>query len=474
MRYPIDSSRAPARYAALLAAVCLAASWAHAETSDKDKKPLFDTWYVKGEAGVYRLTLRKDRTYELAGPGGTVGGRFNASDKELAIFKTGLRRHFEFKVDEDTLRLERTDKDQARSGDMVGELPPIENRGKATYYTESKWRKLGNSVEIGAKPDAGEAAPDGHAAAPAGDAPASVLGTFTFTDGKGGRHRLAFAKGGTFEYQPPGDRKATGTYQYVNGELTLDSGFHTRQLNVAYSEDGLRLSRRMPIDLLKLADPLGEMPPQESSAILWAGEAAAPEQPVQPEQPKVAEPPPPPVAITKPPEPKAPESVAQPPEPKETVSEPKAPTPPEEPKEVAEPAPPTPPESPAPPKTNEPLEPPKATEPATPGAAAQGLAALAGSYSYKPNPLVTERLELAADGAFAYRNSDGAEVKGKAGLEGTILTLTAGDVVRTFTIKASAGALTLTRAKDERPKLTNDLATMSPSVLASAQYEKQK
>lgn len=476
MTYPIEPGPALARYAALMAAVCLVASWAHAETSDKDKKPLFDTWYVKGEGGVYRLTLRKDRTYELAGPGGTVGGRINASDKELAIFKTGLRRHFEYRVDEDTLRLERTDKDEVRSGDLVGDLPPVENRGKATYYTESKWRKLGNSVEIGAKPVEGEPTPAGNAEAPASEAPASVLGTFTFTDGKGGRHRLAFAKGGTFEYQPPGDRKATGTYQYVNGELTLDSGFHTRQLNVAYSEDGLRLARRMPIDLLKLADPLGEMPPQESGAILWAGEAAAPAQSEQPAQPKVAEPPPP-VDITKPPEPKAPESVAQPPEPKETVPEPKAPTPPEEPKEVAEPAPPTPPappkvtEPPAPPRTAEPATPPKVAEPA---AAAQGLAALAGSYSYKPNPLVTERLELAADGAFAYRNSDGAEVKGKAGLEGATLTLTAGDVVRTFAVKASASALTLTRARDERPKLTNDLATMSPSVLTSAQYEKQK
>lgn len=468
MTFPIDSGRAAgAVRAALLAAVFLAAAYAHAENSDKDKKPLFGIWYIKGENGVYRLTLRRDRTYELAGPGGAVGGRINASDKELAIFKTGFRRHFEYHVDEDSLRLERTDKDQVRSGDLVGELPPVDDHGKATYYTESKWRKLGNSVEIGAKPVEGEPAPAGQAAPPASEAPASVVGTFTFTDGKGGRHRLTFAKGGTFEYQPPGDRKATGTYQYVNGELTLDSGFHTRQLNVAYSEDGLSLSRRMPIDLLKLADPLGEMPPQESNAILWAGEAAAPAQPKVDAPP----PPPPPVAITQPPEPKAPEPVAPPQEPKDPLPEPKAPAPLEEPKEVAEPPVPVPPKVAEPPAAP---EPPKAAEPATPAPSAQGLAGLAGSYSYKPNPLVTERLELAAEGSFTYRNSDGAEVKGKASLEGTSLTLTSGEVVRTFTVKAASGALTLTRAKDERPKLTNDLATMSPSVLTTAQYEKQK
>lgn len=462
------------RAAALLVALCLAAC-VYAENSDKDKKPLFETWFVKGDAGVYRLILRRDRTYELAGPGGTVGGRFNASDKELAIFKTGFRRHFEYRVDEDSLRLERTDKDQVRSGDIVGELPPVENRGKATFYTESKWRKLGNSVEIGAPPAQDDPPAAGTAPAPASEAPASVVGAFTFTDGKGGHHRLTFVKGGTFEYQPPGDRKATGTFQYVNGELTLDSGFHTRQLNVAYSEDGLSLSRRMPIDLLKLADPLGEMPPQESNATLWAGEAAAP---VQAAPPKVDEPPAPtPVAVTQPPEPKAPEPVPQPPEPKGSVTEPAVPAPIEEPKEVAEPKVPAEvkePPPPAPPeKTPEPAVPPKVDEPLAPASNAQGLATLAGAYSYKPNPLVTERLELAADGTFAYRNSDGAEVKGKASLEGTTLKLTAGEVVRTFTFKAASGVLTLTRAKDERPKLTNDLATMSPSVLTSAQYEKQ-
>ena len=56
---------------------------------------------------------------------------------------------------------------------------------------------------------------------------------------------------------------------------------------------------------------------------------------------------------------------------------------------------------------------------------------------------------------------------------GGVLTLTSGEVVRVFTLLQGGAALTLTCAPNDKPKFANALASMSPTVLKTAQYSKQ-
>ncbi|MCZ7644574.1 MAG: hypothetical protein M5U26_04700 [Planctomycetota bacterium] len=150
---------------------------------------------------------------------------------------------------------------------------------------------------------------------------------------------------------------------------------------------------------------------------------------------------------------------------KEPAPEPAEPPPPKPEPRPAEP-PPTPKVPQPAPDPDPPLEQPKPPKPVA------SLEQLAGSFQYKPNPLVTEKLVLKADGSFEYRDSNGAQVAGQAAFEGGVLKLQAGEVVRQLSAKLEGGALVLTRTSGDRPKILNDLATMSPSVLETARYEK--
>jgi hypothetical protein len=458
--------RASGRFPGVFPVVALALSLiAAAHGEDKDKRRLFNTFFLNGERVTYMLTLNADRTYELYGPDGQrATGKYVPSDKEVAILYAGGMRHFAYDFEGSDVVFDPTKKDQPRGGDLLGSMPPVGQDSKATFVSIANWKKKGRPTDPpgGATPATTPAltAPVTTPAVAAAPVPAQIAGAYSFTDAQGRVAMLRLRDGGTFDYTAADGQKTGGNYLYVNGELSLDSGFWRRHLSVAGGADGLQFSRR-DTDVPKLGDPLGEMVPVERVPVAWkrqgeAGIAAGPLRPLEPLPPTPATPPaevtvqPPVVTVPEPPKPVV--TVPEPTKPVITVPEPPKPvvTIPEPPKPVAEPAVPAP-------------------------GAGQTLAELAGTYTCKPNPLVLETWVLQADGKFQYKDSNGADVSGTAQLNGDVLKLQSGEVVRHFIVSpGEGGAVLLSRAADDNPRILNDLASMSPSVLKSAKYEKQK
>lgn len=105
--------------------------------------------------------------------------------------------------------------------------------------------------------------------------------------------------------------------------------------------------------------------------------------------------------------------------------------------------------------------------------AAPNFNGLLGTYVHKPNPFIAETIAINADGSFTYKDSNGASAAGVFSLVGDTLTITSGEVVRKFKAAQAANMLTLTCAPDDAPKFKNDMASMSPTVLKVANYQKQ-
>ena len=117
----------------------------------------------------------------------------------------------------------------------------------------------------------------------------------------------------------------------------------------------------------------------------------------------------------------------------------------------------------------------KSSKPVQASSRSLTLKVLAGKYRFRPNPLVTEFIELHPDGRFTYSDSNGAKVLGKAQLKHGHLTLEADEVKRQFSVSIDGpGLLRLTKREIDKPRILNDLATMSPSVKPSAAYERQQ
>ena len=492
-----------------------AAPWSgQAPGEDDDKSRLFNTFYSSGEEESWVLILRQDRSFEISSPDGTrSSGTFHASDKEIGI----ASRHLAYKFDGTNVVFLPSKKD-APGNDLAGRMPP-QGKEKATYLSLQNWKKLGKAPRApvpGKEPKPTvPAMPEPLPAAP-GVRPATIAGSYAMQDAQARTHTLRLAESGTFEYAAPDARKASGTFACLDGELTLDSGFHRRHMALTLDPLGLQVSRR-DTDPLKPGDCLGEMPHQDRSTVLWkkepaqsSGEQVPPpaKPPLEPRPPLAPDPRPqnPPLVSCNPPTPNAepPASAthaqravelfkagdkagaaeaytlaAEAAERAGNLEEAKRfrqnafalremkppPVPPVAPvAPVAPVSPPTP--KPLPPVAVPPVE--------KPPAPARTLAEIAGAYSYRPNPLVTESWTLQADGAFEYADSNGAKIAGTAQWEGDVLSLRSGEVVRRFSVATDGGALILTRVADDNPKITNDLATMSPSVLKSAKYEKKK
>ena len=129
--------------------------------------------------------------------------------------------------------------------------------------------------------------------------------------------------------------------------------------------------------------------------------------------------------------------------------------------------------------TLEPVAPPPvapptpAVQPAAAGMPVKSVQAIVGTFVHKPNPFLSETLEVRADGSFTYKDSNGATASGKATFEEDVLVLTAGEVVRRFAASMEGARLQLKCAKDDAPTFKNDLASMSPTVLKVARYDKK-
>lgn len=434
---------------------------------DKDKRRLFNMFFMEGDRVTYVLVLQQDRTYTLFTPDGkSITAAYIASDDEIAFPYAGGQRHFKYDFDGKDVKFKPTKKDRPSAGNILGEMPPIGADSKVVYIAVQNWRERGLPVEpnrpaqpevqtpeppvvqappppiiqpvipptqvTGPSTQPPAAVPTGPIT-PAQPAPRTITGTYACTDASGKTATLRLREGGTFDYASADGVRAGGTHLYLNGELNLDSGFWRRHFLVSNSGDGLIFARRAT-DVPKLGDPLGEMLPiqgtvewvkvKDSTTVSQAG-------PVNPGSPE-------PVTPVQIPE----VSPAIPVKPPENV--------------VPNPSPGQP-----------------ATAP-TPGATPRELTQLIGTFCHRPNPLVSETWTLGPDGRFAYQDSNGANVKGTATLIADVLRLQAGDVVRQFSVVIEAdGSLTFTRAPDDAPRILNDLASMSPSVLKSARYQKQ-
>jgi len=413
--------------AALLVALCTPASWG----VDDDKARLFNTFFLEGERVTWYLVMRQDRTFELIAPDGRkMTGAFVASAKELYL----AGRHFEFKFKNSDVTFEPTPKDSPANAGLAGEMPPRVAEAKARFISLQNWQKAGKDpapprssvppiAPVLAKPTVLNPNPLQSAVDGRVD---GVTGTFKYSDGTH-EHALGLTPGaaaneGTFEYNPSSGKCATGTYYYFDGVLTLDSGFHSRHFNVAAAATSLQFTRR-DTDVLKPGDTLGALPPTERAPLTYQRTGAAPiKQGVRPTDVSERLPVVDPVRDTR------------------VLVGPQKDLP------VLQPA---------------------------LGAAPKSLAGLVGEYTYKPNPLVTESFTLQADGTFSYSDSNGAKATGTARYEDAKLKLKADDVEREFGAACTGAALTLTRTANDQPKITNDLATMSPSVLKCAQYEKK-
>lgn len=454
-------------YPRLLLVMLLLGGGATASGADQDKARLFNTFFLDGDRVSYVLTLRADRTFELYTPDGQVlRGNYTASSKALGFKFEGGRRYFEFEFKGSDVKLRPMEMDQPRAGSILGTLPPIGSDSKAVLVSIQNWRKRGLPTEpnrpasaalatpaatptlpvIPALPPVVSTAPVSvpttlNAAPPTVDAPKEIVGTYSWIDARERAALLRLRDGGTFDYISPDGHRDGGTYLYLNGELNLDSGFWRRHFLVSSVENGLSLARR-ETDVLKLGDGLGEMAPAQGRATWTKVNDSVPAQPVKSGTPPVAElvaPPPAPVA------PIATVPTSDPPVPVATL-------PAASPKPV-EPAP--------------PVVPAETVRPA-------GLAQLVGTFTHRPNPLVSETWTLRDGGQFEYGDSNGAKVAGTAALEGERLRLQSGEVVRLFAVRIEKdGALLLTRLPEDAPRILNDLASMSPSVLKSARYDRK-
>ncbi|MCZ7644573.1 MAG: hypothetical protein M5U26_04695 [Planctomycetota bacterium] len=284
MRNAPPFSRALAAGLALL--VC-----AGLHARDKDKERLFNTFYADGDKVTWVLVLNQDRTYRVIGPDGkALDGKLVASNDEMALTQADGRRHFSFKFDGDSVWLTPSKKDEPNLAGLLGRVPPTGRNERFLYVDEETWVAKGRAKLAAAgppvQPDApapGPAAPNPAVPQPAVPAPEKVDGHYRRVQGQQ-TWELKLAANGTFEYLAANGQKANGTYLYVAGELTMDSGFHRRHLAIREADSGIQFWRR-EVDILKLGDPLGEMPPQDRDPDVWTRLGAAPPREAAPQEP---------------------------------------------------------------------------------------------------------------------------------------------------------------------------------------------
>jgi hypothetical protein len=396
---------------------------------DDDKAGLFNTFYLEGDQGPYVLVMRENKTFDLYGPGGAhLNGTVRASAEHVTLTSGEVKRFFHFDLGGSTLKLGRRDTDKLTKGNLLGTLPPTTDT-REVWATETLWRKRGHKpmefpasgVPVGPPPVAVNPPPDGPATRPVAPAaiPAGaqdfndIVGSYAVTS-EGLTDSLTIAADGTFDYTPPGGTRQRGTLLRADNELSFVSAQHTRHLSMRRTADGLELSRR-DTDVLKAGDPIGTMPPTERKPLVWKRQRGSPA--------------PAPVAVPE----AAPAPVAAPPV---VVAPPPA-------------------------------------APKAAGVAVRDLKTITGTYVHKANPFISETLIFADDGSFTYKDSNGATASGNAKIDNDVLVLTAGEVVRRFKASTEDRALVLHCDGEDKPAFKNDLASMSPTVLKVAKYEKK-
>lgn len=128
------TQRCLARLTLAMLAVCV---WmaGYAEARDRDKLPLFNTFFLNFGNGVYILTFRQERTFSLTEPSGlTIDGSIVASSGEVALHSGDGNRHFSYRFDSNLNVLwEPTKKDTPNDQSVIGRMPPAGRHNQALY-----------------------------------------------------------------------------------------------------------------------------------------------------------------------------------------------------------------------------------------------------------------------------------------------------------------------------------------------------
>jgi len=136
--------------------LCLATLSLHgiARASDRDKRALFNTFYLTAHNGVYALDLHKDRSFQLTGPCGTVVcGTFNASDREVGLLTGAAVRHFAYCFDGDgNLVLSPTKKDAPCQEDILASMAPLGRGNSATFIAACNYSAPARGHQVCAPP----------------------------------------------------------------------------------------------------------------------------------------------------------------------------------------------------------------------------------------------------------------------------------------------------------------------------------
>jgi len=426
----------------------------HAE--DGDKNILYSTFYLDGEKASYVLIMTPDKKFEIFGPDNErIEGTVRASGEHVTLIAGNMKRLFHYDSAGKDIKLGRREGDTPQKGNLLGELPPTaDGVFRTIYICEANWTKKGRpafkrdgtqKLSQPATPEKNiDPAPPAVVAPLAEPAPAVVAtpvepataligncadlaGTYTVKNVGANDDVLVIQLEGQFSYARADGMKQAGTLLRADTDLTFMGGGLKRQFSLKTTHSGLELTRR-DTDVVKPGEVLGSMPPQDRAALTWLRKSAAPAPEVKP----------------------APAAATQEPAPTATRPSP-APVVPE-----SKPAPEV-----------------RPAAPAAAGAAITGLKQLAGSFTHKPSPFISETIAVAEDGNFSYKDSNGASVNGTVKVENNVVTFTSGEVVRTFTAKLEGNVLVLTRTENDNPKFKNDLASMSPTVLKEAKYEKK-
>jgi len=375
------------------------------------------TFYLNRDRATWVIIMNRDKGYEIFGPEGQYSvGKYRSTEDHLTFLEGAQKRRFHFDWDKDSLKLGYRESDNIDPNGTLARVPPSrESQEREHYINERDWLASGRARF--ARPVQGvrvEQPPIGSVpVAPQVVAPAQnfddIAGVYYLPAPNNQRELFTLSGNGTFEYTALDGNRTGGTLSRVGDELLLIGAAHRRSFLIRPVVGGIEFTRK-ETDVLKADDLLGRMPPQERDPFTWLRTANRVE-------PIVA----------------------------------------------------------APPIVNGLNQLKDVVPPANP--IGQGVApnfnALLGTYVHKPNPFIAETITINPDGTFNYKDSNGASAGGVFSLVGDTLTITSGEVIRKFRTTLAGKTLTLNCAPDDAPKFKNDMASMSPTVLKVANYEKQ-
>ncbi len=426
-----------------------------------DKAILFNTFYLDGEKPTYVLTIRTDKTFDLYGPDNEhISGNVRASGEHVTLTAGEVKRMFHYDSTGRDIKLGRRDGDTPVKGNLLGEMPPAKDGVfRTVYINENNWRKKGRPLiepggrRVEPKPEPVEnrpppPEPPAHVDVPAPkvetvkpvetpavtDVPADIApignfedlaGTYTVKNAEGRSDTLVVKDDGYFVFARADGMKQSGALMRADPDLSFVASTGKRHFTMQIVASGVELTRR-DADVVKPGEVLGSMPPQERAGLVWLKKDA--------------------------------------PAPASTRNSTPAPAPKTEPVKVVD----TPPAK-VEEKPSAKMEP----APVAAGAAVSDVKQMAGTFVHKPSPFISETIAIKEDGSFNYKDSNGANVNGTTKIDGGKIVMTSGEVVRIFTATVDDKGMTLARVETDNPKFKNDLASMSPTVLKTAKYEKK-